>query len=347
MNVGLLSRRWLYAALLAMAVMAVHETASAQANKAAVSDADKERALEKYNQGVEAFAQHRYKDAVDYFLAGDAIARSASFAYNIMLAYEQMGDAALALRWGREYLRRKPGAPDADDVKKRDAAFEQQLQKKGVQQVTIASNVDGATAVVDHTAVGVTPWTSELTPGNHRLALQKRGYADAELHFALADTHAMDVRLEMSPAVAPPPVVAPAAIAPSAPAATVAPAAPSPREPGPRLLSVVAWSGFGLGAASLVVATATGGASLAKQSAIRSHCPDHACSADLQADHDRVIALANASNAFFVIGGAAIVTGTVALIFDLHRRNAPEAAPASAYVRPLIGLGAVGVEGRF
>lgn len=280
--------------------------------------------MAQYKLGVQAFGKGRYKDAVDYFLAADRIAKSASFAYNAMLAYEQMGDSAQALRWGREYLRRKPDARDADDVKRRDAGFEQALQKKGVQQLTVLSNVEGATATVDDTAVGVTPWTGELPPGNHRLALQKRGYRDGEIHFLLADAHAMDVRLDL------------AALADTTPppAAT----APSP------VLPIVMWSGYGLAGAGLIIATATGGASLAKQRTIASQCVDHRCSADLQPEHDQVIALANASNAFFGLAAAGAVTGTVALVLRLQ---AAKAEPASARVEPLVGPGFAGVAGAF
>ena len=75
-------------------------------------------------------------------------------------------------------MRRKPDSPDRDDIAKRIAGFEKQLEKKGVQQLAVLSDPPGATVVVDDRPLGVTPWTGELSPGSHALALRLRGFED-------------------------------------------------------------------------------------------------------------------------------------------------------------------------
>jgi hypothetical protein len=330
----------LAAALAFWASLALAVPLAAQDPPAAPSEADKARAVNKYDEGVEAFKKRRYKDAVDAFLAADSIAKSGSFAYNIMLSYEQMGDTALSLRWAREYLRRKPGAPDATEIKKRCEGYEAELQKKGVQQVTVMSNVAGATVLIDGKPVGVAPWTGEIAPGNHKLSLQMRDYDDAETQFTMAETHAMDVRLDLTHAK-------PAAVVPPPPPTTsTPPGAESPKE-APARIGPVTWAGYGVGAAALIVGAATGGASLAKQATIRQACPDHACDASLQGDHDRVIALANASNAMFVLAGVGVAVGTVGLVLDLRKPSAAPAASDGASLRTRIGPGTLGLEGSF
>src|SRR5690606_25417412 len=123
------------------------------------SEEAKARALEKYEQGSAAFQRRRYKDAVDLFLEADAIAQSPAFAYNIGLAYREMGDDANALRWLREYMRRAPRDDDRRFVASYVNKLERRLMAKGVQQLTVMSEPAGATLVIDGEPKGVTPWT--------------------------------------------------------------------------------------------------------------------------------------------------------------------------------------------
>src|ERR1043165_8905910 len=135
-------------------------------------------AKSKYQAGVEAYERKRYKDAVDLFLAADRLAPSAPLSFNIARAYERLGDDSSALRWYRDYLRRNPAAPNAEEGQKTILKFAAALAKKGVQQVSISSTPTGATVSVDEQPVGVTPWTGDLTPGKHHVLLRTRGYTD-------------------------------------------------------------------------------------------------------------------------------------------------------------------------
>jgi tetratricopeptide (TPR) repeat protein len=181
-----------------------------------VSDADKARAMSKFDEGSRAFAQRRYKDAIDLFLQADAIVPNAAFAYNAGLAYESMGDVPAALRWSRQYVRRAPQAKDRAEVEERIVRYEAHLRERGLQQVTVRSTPPGATVTIDGKSVGVTPWTGELAPGAHSLLLVLRGYDDDQRPFELDNKRSLDVEATLRAST------------------TAKPAEPPPSKPGTR-----------------------------------------------------------------------------------------------------------------
>jgi hypothetical protein len=160
------------------------------ANAEPVETSARAQAIDKYQRGSKAFAARQFKDAIDLFLAADELVPSGALAFNIALAYEEMGDSSRALQWAREYLRRSPSANDEADVERRVAGFERKLRERGVQQVTIASSPAGATVRIDGRAVGVSPFTIDLPPGPHRLSLELAGHAVSEGGFDLSRDHA-------------------------------------------------------------------------------------------------------------------------------------------------------------
>lgn len=167
-------------------------------SEASPSDEAVVRAREAYAGAVKAYEQRRYKDAIDWFIRADQLSPNPAFSFNIGIAYEDMGDAALALRYYRAYVRQVPDAADRDDVDRRIERLEGELQKKGVQQVTVLSTPSGATVAIDGDPVGVTPWTGEIPPGHHKVTLHLRGYADEPRAFDLPPSRAIDVPVTMT-----------------------------------------------------------------------------------------------------------------------------------------------------
>jgi tetratricopeptide (TPR) repeat protein len=88
-----------------------------------------------YQAGAQAYAEGRFKDAIDLFLEAAQISPNPAFSYNIGLAYEQLGDPDNALRWYRDYLRELPNAPDRAEIEPRILDAERRLRERGVQQV--------------------------------------------------------------------------------------------------------------------------------------------------------------------------------------------------------------------
>jgi tetratricopeptide (TPR) repeat protein len=232
-----------------------------------------ERARVRYREGVEAYKEGRYRDAIDLFLEADQLAPSAALSFNIGAAYEKLGEAAAALRWYRDYLRRAPDTADRAQVEALVSGFEHTLQSNGVQQMTISSTPDGAELMVDGQSVGVTPYTLEVPPGSHVLSLKLAGHAPASRTVDLPADHAIDVAVELATeenqeskgdAQPAPPIPAAAASTPAKPHEAAS-------NDG-KLLTTLGWVGVAAGGAAL------GGAlvfELLRQSAESDATSDH------------------------------------------------------------------------
>jgi tetratricopeptide (TPR) repeat protein len=169
---------------------------------------DRRRALaeQRFREGRVAYGAGRYRDAIEAFQAADAIVPSAALSFNSALAYEHLPDVAGALRSYREYLRRSETPDNTARILARINELEKQLVSRGVQQVTVLSQPPGAGIVVDGHAMGITPWTGELSPGSHDVTLTLKGYRTISRSFALAKEHALDVSLELPVEANPAPI---------------------------------------------------------------------------------------------------------------------------------------------
>jgi len=110
-------------------------------------------------------------------------------------------------------------------------------------------------------------------------------------------------------------------------------------------ISPVAWVGFGVGGAALVVGIVTGALALSKHSALEESCPSYDCQPSDQSTISSMTALANTSTVGFVLTGAGLVVGLVGL-FALSDFGSSEPSTPPA-VDVALGLGSVGVRGRF
>lgn len=146
-----------------------------------------------YEQAVLAYSERRYKDAILLFQQADALRPNPAFSFNIGIAYEDMGDSAMALHNYRTYLRQLPKAPDRDEVDQRIRRLERVLADKGLQQVTVLSNPANAVVKLDGKPRGVTPWTGEIAPGAHVVTLSLPDYAEETRDFDLPPGRAIDV----------------------------------------------------------------------------------------------------------------------------------------------------------
>jgi len=281
---------------------------------------EKTRARTLFQNGIEAYKKGRYKDAIDSFLEANRIYPNPVLSFNTARAYEKLGDSAGALSFYRDYLRRSPDAADKKDVDKRIGELEQTLRGKGVQQVTISSDPDGATAVIDGRPVGITPWTGEIVPGKHRLKVQREGYADSVTEFELAAHRARDVSVKLERAVdqAEGAVAAPE---PEPLAPTTPPPAPveAPRKSGG--IGIVTWGLLGLGVA------AAGGAVVFEllradsEQAVR----DEPTQVGRAERFDEMEQRQTVARVLAGVGGAALIAGGVLLVLDLSSNDSKPA----------------------
>jgi len=163
---------------------------------------------------MDAYRRGHFRAAIEHFKEADRLAPSPRLSFNVALSYERMADAPNALAAYRDYLRRAPEAANVQTTSVRIAELELELQKSGVQQLSVLSHPAGANVLIDDLSRGVTPWTGELPPGPHRLLLRARGYADTVRSFELPVRHAIDLIYSLEPVAGAPVGVAPVAGAP-------------------------------------------------------------------------------------------------------------------------------------
>jgi hypothetical protein len=171
----------------------------------------KERARVLFQQGVAAYRDGKFYDAVAIFLQTQRVYPDTQLCFNIARAYENLGNVSAALRYYRDYMRQADRPSDGEEVKERVRKLSQQIAQRGVQQLTVLSQPDSATVLLDGRPVGITPWTGETYPGKHRLALTLDGHAGQEQVIEVDAYEARDVPLVLLPLpklkVAPTPLI--------------------------------------------------------------------------------------------------------------------------------------------
>jgi PEGA domain len=262
-----------------------------------------EQAKQLYLLGAEAFASQRNADAILYFRQAERLVPSAKLTYNIALAYDEMGDAGRALSAYRTFLVQEPESVHRDEVQARIVKFELALAALGVQQLSVTSEPAGALLRVGEELVGLTPWAGELTPGLHRIQLERSGFQPHAAEVAVSAQHASDVRV-----------------------ALVARPAPGAPEPGALArIQPLSWGLLGVGVAALAGGL---GFELSRASssarAGRSGTGETAARAQGAADAKQM-----ASLLLLGAGGAFVVSGGVLLVLDLSR-DAPAGTPSIA-----------------
>jgi tetratricopeptide (TPR) repeat protein len=297
----------------------------------------------RFDAGVAAYQEGRFRDAVELFREADRIAPSARLSFNIAKVYERMADNRSALAAYREYLRRMPAADNEAEVSRRIAELERALAAIGVQQLSVLSTPSGATVAIDDVSRGVTPWTGELAPGSHQVTLRLDGYSEAASRVELPADRAVDVALTLERAPSP------AAAAPAAPpaaasvAASAAPATSTALDEAPvaaeRAPEWWTWALFGGSAAALL------GAGVLELS--RRDLEDQASDTQIQVDRDdkkaSMESRQTAARVVLGVGVVAALAGGVSLYFDLQRT---EETPALAFDCNREGC-SIGAGGRF
>lgn len=165
----------------------------------------KDRARVLFQQGVGAYREGRFYDAVAIFLQTQRVYPDTQLCFNIARAYENLGNSSAALRYYRDYLRQADRPSDGEEVKQRVRGLEQQLAQRGVQQLTVISLPESATVVLDGKPVGIAPWTGETYPGKHRLALLLDGFTSHEQVVEVDSYAAADTSVALVPVPKPPP----------------------------------------------------------------------------------------------------------------------------------------------
>lgn len=272
------------------------------------AEARRSEAKARFDEGVNAFREHRWADAVQSFRQADAIAPSAALSFNIAKAYEHLEDTTSALRWYRDFLRRSPQAANVGEVQARVAALAAALAQRGVQQLTLLTTPAGAALTLDDRQLGTAPLTLELPPGAHRLHVELPGYRAVDRDFVLDARMPQDVVVPLEP-LAGAPVASPAPGAPATPATSAAPHATE------RRFGVAPYIVLGAGGASLLGAL---GFELARRSAESS--AKNEPQLEYQQHYDAMQTRQMTARVLLGVGAALAVTGGVLLVLNTPKR---------------------------
>jgi tetratricopeptide (TPR) repeat protein len=306
-----------FVALVALVALAWPELAFAQAAPADTARPDPQ-AKSHFEAGVAAYEEGRFRDAVERFKEADALAPSALLSFNIAKVYERMADNRNALAYYRDYLRRLPDADNRRAVSERVRDLEEALKATGVQQLTVLSTPVGATVSIDNVSRGVTPWTGELIPGPHTLALRLIGYREVVTEIELPAEHAIDID---TPLVAAEPEAAPAAVA----APVSAPDAPAPVPVAYDLDRTPRWWTWALLGGSAAALASAGAFELA-----RGDLEDQARRSRVQVEHlekfEAMEQRQTVARVFLGVGIVAALAGGASLYFDLQEPTPPAVA---------------------
>jgi hypothetical protein len=114
-------------------------------------------------------------------------------------SHDKLSVPSSALAFYREYLRKLPGAPDAADVGSRVRELEATLAQRGVQQLSVLTNPPRALLAVDGMPVGITPFTGETWPGEHRLTVTLDGHKALTTLVTVDALRAQDFLFDLEP----------------------------------------------------------------------------------------------------------------------------------------------------
>jgi hypothetical protein len=135
-------------------------------------DIDSARELDQ--QGVRAFREGRYADAIRYFRAAYRLGGPSSELWNIARSRERMDDAETAASAIEQYLAQR----DLSAQDRADAEHELAALRTRVSILTVTTVPAGAVVVIDgKQTLGPTPLSVELHAGPHTLSVHHDGYA--------------------------------------------------------------------------------------------------------------------------------------------------------------------------
>lgn len=99
-----------------------------------VQGTELELARSKFEAGAEAYRAGRYHEAIEAFLAADALAPRPALSFNVARAYDELGDAERALEHYRTYLERDPDGETASETRTRIAELEAALSAQAARK---------------------------------------------------------------------------------------------------------------------------------------------------------------------------------------------------------------------
>lgn len=152
-----------------------------------------------YQEGVTAYRQARYQEAITAFEAAYTAKPSGVIFFNLAQCHEKLGQLEQALTAYRRYLEEEPLAEDRTTVLTAIANLEARVEQQRIQQVLVRSDPSGAAVRIDGSPRGETPTTAALEAGTHTLELALEGYRPVNRTFETRGGSPLQLDLVLSP----------------------------------------------------------------------------------------------------------------------------------------------------
>ncbi|MBN1611732.1 MAG: hypothetical protein JW940_34180 [Polyangiaceae bacterium] len=349
------NRRWWLGSLLLALVLVTSRGAWAQ------SKAEIQSARRSYERALQEFDVGHYAEALRLYQAADEIMHLPTTGLGVAKALEQLGQLIEAQNKAREVSGLGPAPQERSqqaEARQRAQLLAEQLEQRIPTLLVSFPGVGPETQVqvtLDQEALppSAGPVTRRVNPGTHTISATADGYEPAQVEREVPESRQTEVEIALRSVELPnePPV------ATEAPAPAPVPAPPmrdaEPRRPIPLL----AYVGFGAGAAGVVVGSVTGIWSWAKTSSLRDeycHGGD-VCDRGYTSERSSALTLARVSDVAFGVGVLGAAVGVYALVSDPSgsapaQGQAPELrwnVGQQVSVRPELGARGMGLIGRF
>ncbi len=314
----------------------------------AATDEERAAARSLAEQGIAAFSEQRFQDAVDLFSRAETVVHSPVHLLYIARASAQLGNLVKAqeayVKITREEL--PADAPDAFKSASSDAATELETLRPRIPHLTV--HIKGAGDAQPELFIDGEPVPPALVgvpmpvdPGNRKLEARAEGTTPATQEVALAEGQKAELDLELTPAV------------PAEPEPVVAePVAPPPKESsgGNDTLRYASYGAFGVGAIGLIA----GGVFAYKASSTQGDADDlfSECDPDCTSAQQKEIADLDDDAASdgtlsltgFIVGGVGVGAGVVLYLLS---SGDDESATNEPRITPWIGYNSAGIAGTF
>ena len=136
-----------------------------------------ESARELDQEGVRAFRESRYADAIRYFRAAYRMGGPSSELWNLARSQERLDDPESAGASIEEYLT----LHDLSPQDRAEAEHELRVLRTRPSNLTVTTTPPGATVIIDgRQALGPTPLSAELSAGSHMISVRRDGFVEAK-----------------------------------------------------------------------------------------------------------------------------------------------------------------------
>ncbi|MEI9938280.1 MAG: hypothetical protein WDO69_13755 [Pseudomonadota bacterium] len=323
---------------------------------AAASDEEKAGARAAATQGQAAFENKRWAEALDLFTRAESLVHSPVHLLYKARSLVQLGQLVKARETYLGLTRDDSASTSPAVLKAReDAAKEEALLEPRLANLTVKLDGAGAAdasvvmdgAKVPAALVGV---ARPADPGQHTLQATGNGVTSDPQTITLKEGGVATVTLQLKPAPGAAVAVVPLSTAPATPTTSSAALDTNSASGSSNGLRTASYVAFGVGVVGIAAGTVFGLKAKSKYSDANALCNNQDPCQLSQSDADRREQLGKDGDSAktisiigFVAGGVGVAAGTT--LFILSGKKQTESAHAE--VHPWIGLGSVGLNGRF